>query len=121
VELSRQVAASETRIASTFDTSAYDPDPQPELAFIDPLASEILHAGDSHEVLAVRDVVVRDREMRCVREVERLETELKPEVLGYREFAQDSEVPVEQARSAQEVVAGIAEACRVTSAKAVGS
>src|SRR5204862_1576624 len=67
----------------------HDPQTEPELAFVDTLASEILHAGNRHEILAIADVVVRDREVRRVREVERFHAELQPEPIGEREFAQE--------------------------------
>src|SRR5262249_8172754 len=85
---------------------------QPELPLIDPLAGEVCHAGDRHEVLSVGDVVVRYIEMGRVREVEGLRAKLQLHGLGQRELARQAEVPVEQTRRAQNVKAGVAEARR---------
>ena len=54
-----------------------DTEAEPELALVDPLAAEVLHAGNRHEVLAVADVVVRRREVGMVREIERLQADLQ--------------------------------------------
>jgi hypothetical protein len=87
-----------------------DAETQPELPFIDPLAPEILHAGNRHEIRAIPDEVVRRREVGRVCEIERLQAELHPQPPVEGEFAQYPEVPVEEAGPAQDVVTGIAEA-----------
>ena len=82
-----------------------NPKTQTELPFIDSFAAEILHARNRHEILAVPDEVVRRGEVRMVGEVERLQAELHSEAIGDGKLAQYPEVPVEDTRPAQGVVA----------------
>src|SRR5215203_3331009 len=91
-------------------SSEHHAETEPELALVYPFASEILHLGDGHEVLAVTDVVVRIRQVGCVREVERLHPELQSHPGSNGELACQPEVPVEETRPAQVVIPGVAEA-----------
>src|SRR6185436_8527617 len=97
-------------IPSSGDTKLkHDADTEPELALIDPFAPETIHAGDRHEVFAVADVVVRIGQMRRVGEIVRLQAQLHSEAVCRRDLARQAEIPVEEARSAQNVVARVAE------------
>src|SRR5215203_3774591 len=89
--------------------SKHESDANPELPLIDPFAPEILDAGDRHEVFAVANVVVGIGEMWRVGEIVRLEAQLHPDPACRRNLAGQAKVPVEEARSPQNVVAGVAE------------
>src|SRR5687767_1655296 len=84
------------------------PDAKPNKTLVDAFTSAVGRAADDAEI-AVGDVVFRIAEMRRVRQVENLGSELKRAIPAERELAEHAQVKVGKARTPQAVEAGGAE------------